>query len=995
MSTQRDISQLPGEAKDFLRRQGISLNPLVWYASYQLPDDAKNFRPEQTRQRFYLLKGNNGYQYLTRHEHGQRGTVYEIRVSEGIGGPKPAAPLVELVRGKVESIADDPLPPGIPGVDTEVRPEFFAQLRFTYPNGTGVVAPFTITTDKQTLRGSLVQGETNKRALSGPGQVSYEVGRPVSAEDWQAELDLLKQHCLSLADQRDDTSDIQAIPSRLQPLHLINTRILQPGDPTAMPTELFSAGYPLAKLFDAAAQCWQQGHHRPDHFGDALTKKRLDLNEHLAMSLGLSRNGLHPADALLDLIYCLSDTTVMEPLVSLATEWDYSDAQGWALEAALVALLSHTGRPAPASREGNQSPYYDTLAAIGQSLHRLAECMRQQAKVLHKSAPHSRLVTATLQVPELSAHWPSVPEPNWVELSYDDTQQPFPANTQLAYWLYDQNDELLYEGEDLLPNTPKRFLLPDDVEEVSYRFAYVPKRLGVPESQANFDSLFQTFGQPIVHLYDVGPIVDWQPGLAYPSRTNTGNVSTLRPYQVDLLQRALAQINLPEDEAGHPLPNTYVLLASAESTNSDIKAEIEKQLGSGLTDEDWQLVEQQLSPLNESEPKILDLTWLYADLLFRAAAERYDDPEVQRCIQGIENLEELKETIPRDPWWLRFNLLPTQEKAVTAFLEKTKRDLENRLDDLYEEQKAANLIPYRHVNRELLEWVDEALFTVSTFFVPIEGWVIASGQAFLSLMRTKYFIGGAALGLGAYSGDAQAGRFTAPELTVAKGAIRATAAKTLLDDAVKYGLRFKAVNAPTHLSLDGSLGPVRQRYVGEIPTIRLPPAPEGHHWYRHPSNGTYNTKRNPGYNGPRKEYDAEEGRFYESSRATTPGTNRYKAEFAEKAAYDWMEKEGHLLLLGFRRPLYGHHGIDGIFLNRYSPPKYIIMEAKYHKSTYGSIKGPNDERIKQMSEEWVRMKLKSQVGMELLEDIRLEGYERIGLRFMPDLDRIVQEKITW
>ncbi len=149
---------------------------------------------------------------------------------------------------------------------------------------------------------------------------------------------------------------------------------------------------------------------------------------------------------------------------------------------------------------------------------------------------------------------------------------------------------------------------------------------------------------------------------------------------------------------------------------------------------------------------------------------------------------------------------------------------------------SAKLFDEGHVNRELLEWVDEALF-VSTFFVPIEGWAIASGQAFLTLMRTKYFIGGAALGLGAYSGDAQAGRFTAPELSIAKGAIRATAAKTLLDDAIKYGLRFKAVNAPTHLCLDGSLGPVRQRYVGKIPPgRRFSPAHAGNgnkkstHW---------------------------------------------------------------------------------------------------------------------------------------------------------------------
>ncbi len=994
MSTQRDISQLPGEAKDFLRRQGISLNPLVWYASYQLPDDAKNFQPEHTRQRFYLLKGNNGYQYLTRHEHGQRGTVFEIRRSEGIGGPGPVAQPVELVRGKIEDIPDDPLPSHPNYVPP---PKHYAEIRLTYPGGSEVKAPYTIQTDRQTFSGHLT-GSVH-HGFHHPSQVTYQIGEPVPTEDRQAELDLLKQHCQTLADRLDDHSEIQAIPARTQALHLINTRVLLPGDPQTMPIQLFSGGYPFPQLFDAAAQCWQQGHYRPDHFGDALARQRLDLNWHLALSLGVSRNGLSPADALLDLIYCLNDPDVMQPLISLATRLDYSDPQGWAMEATLVALFSRTTQTAEASRAGNHSPHHDTLAAMGRSLHRLADWMRQQDKVVRKTAPDSQPITATIPVPSLSANWPSVPEPNWVELGYNDQKQPFPPGTTLAYWLYDDNDELLYEGDDLRPNTVKRFLLPDDVGEVSYRFAFAPQRSDNPDTQRTFDSMFPTFGQPIVHLYDVGPIIDWQPGLAYPSRSNTGNVSTLRPFQVDLLQRALGQINLPVDERGHPLPNTYVLLASSESTYGDIKTEIEKQLGSGLTEEDWQLVEQQLSPLNEAEPKILDLTWLYADLLFRAAAERYENPEVQRLIAEQTRMLEQLDKWPEDPWYASFSRWffhwPGPQGMLRNRLWHSQRYLKETLDNLLDAQKDANLIPYRHVNREFMDWIDQALFTVATFFVPIEGWLITSGQAFLALMRTKYFIGGAALGLGAYSGDAQAGRFKAPELTIAQGAIRATAAKTLLDDAVKYGLRFKGVNAPTHLSLDGSLGPVRQRYVGEIPAMRLPPAPNGHHWYRHPSNGTYNTKRNPGYNGPRKEYDAEEGRFYESSRATTPGTNRYKAEFAENAAYEWMVKEGHQVLPGFRRPLYGHHGIDGIFLNKKKPPTYIIIEAKYHKSTYGSIAGPDGVRYKQMSDEWIEAKAVNQVDRDLLLAIADGDFEKIGLRYQPDLGRVIKEEITW
>ncbi|WP_229805197.1 hypothetical protein, partial [Saccharospirillum salsuginis] len=173
------------------------------------------------------------------------------------------------------------------------------------------------------------------------------------------------------------------------------------------------------------------------------------------------------------------------------------------------------------------------------------------------------------------------------------------------------------------------------------------------------------------------------------------------------------------------------------------------------------------------------------------------------------------------------------------------------------------------------------------------------------------------------------------------------------------------------------------------------PAPNGHHWFRG-ADGSYNTKRNPGYNGPRKEYDHEERRFYESGKhKTTPGTNRFKAEFAEDAAYDYMDRLGHKVVPGFRRPTYGQHGIDGIFLNANPPPTYIVIEAKYHKSTFGSITGPNGERIKQMSDEWIVSQSKHQLSKRERLAIRQGDYEKVGLRYRPDLGRVVKEEITW
>ncbi|WP_189613371.1 hypothetical protein, partial [Saccharospirillum salsuginis] len=406
MSTQRDIAQLPDDAKNFLRRQGISLNPLVWHASYRYPDDAKRFEPERTHRRFYLLKGNTGFEFLTRHSNHKRGIVYAIHRSEGIGGPKPAAPRVELNRPKAEVIEDTPLPDGTPGVEPEVTPEFYAQLRFTYPDGSGVVAPFTIETDTEAFEGRLIGGDTRKRPLSKAGTVTYTVGTPVSTEAWQTELDRLEAHCQTLADARDDTGDTQHIPNRLQPLHLINTRVLTPGDPADMPTELFSAGYPFATLFDTAAQLWERQTQRPNRFVDGFRERCTiepgTLSQHLGSSLGLSTRTVRidtVSNSLLDLIHLLSDDAVLESLVTLATDWDYAEPEAWALEAALVALLSQRCSVAPSSQAGNRSPYHGVMADIGQSLTQLAEWMRQQAKVLTQSAPDSQLVTATLQVP--------------------------------------------------------------------------------------------------------------------------------------------------------------------------------------------------------------------------------------------------------------------------------------------------------------------------------------------------------------------------------------------------------------------------------------------------------------------------------------------------------------------------------------------------------------------------------------------------------------------
>ena len=1000
----KDIRTAPQAVRDFIRRQGISLNPLIIHATYRLPQDFKEFQPTKNRYRFFVIHSGATVSYLTKADRSKSGRVYEFRLREGQGGPKPAAPRVELRRVKAEVPVDDwetvTASRGTPGVDAFKPPRYFAQLLFQYPNGAGTLQNYSIQSGNQTFNGPAFD-DSGRLALHQAGDVSYQVGDVVAEDQWQASLDDLQKACDALKQARSKMADIAQWPSRVQGLHLLNSQILIPGDPDAMPTELFSAGYPFAPLFETARTVWQNQHHRPDQFNQAFcTEQPIDklvFGSHLGQTLGVA--GLKPNSAsyaFLDLIYLLSDTTLLQPLNDLAVSLSAPQPSDWSLEAALIALLSMKTPANAENHAGNFSPNHRQLKAIGSALHDLAEMLRQQALVLSVKTGDSQPVRATVSVPALSHHWPEVPEPNWVELNYNDKERPFPTGTQLRYWLYDDADELLYEGNDLTPGQPKRFLLPDSVEQVSYHFA-LPSKTAQPQGMAD---IFAAFGEHIIHWYDIGPFMDVETGRDYRSINNRGQSTYLRPAQVQQLQRAFMSLNLPLDERDHVLPNTYVLLADANTSFTDIKSDIEKQLGAGLTEDDWQLIDQQLTGLDENQPKILDLTWFYADLIFRATAERYEDAEVQRLTADLTRLAQLEKIVPQDPWWQRFSAQPTDEKTVHQGVQEASIKLQQRLDHLYSEQKQQNVLPYRHVNRELLEWSDKVLFTVCTFFVPVEQWAVKTGSALLALLRNKYFVGGAILGTGAYSGEAVAGKFKAPKLNIINGSVRAIAAKSLLGDAAEYGIIQRARNLPNYLNLDGNTAGVRRVLTGELPSkYALPAAPDGHHWV-FPTNGKPFTKRNPKYPGERMDYDHETQRFYVKKTETTPGSTRYKAEFAEARGYDWAIAKGHKPVPGFRRPKFGEHGLDSLFYNASPPPKYLIIEMKYHKSTYGWIyikdaEGTVVAKYKQMSDEWIKAKLEKHVSEELQLDIEIYGYEKYGLRYYPELDKMVPEGITW
>jgi hypothetical protein len=104
-----------------------------------------------------------------------------------------------------------------------------------------------------------------------------------------------------------------------------------------------------------------------------------------------------------------------------------------------------------------------------------------------------------------------------------------------------------------------------------------------------------------------------------------------------------------------------------------------------------------------------------------------------------------------------------------------------------------------------------------------------------------------------------------------------------------------------------------------------------------------------------------------------------------------MIADGHTPVPGFKNPMYGHHGVDGLYFNGRPPPKYIVMEAKYHKSSYGWTKSDG----KQMSNTWIEAKLSKQVSPRLYDDIIDQRFGKIGLRYIPDIGKSVKEEITW
>ncbi|AJQ96938.1 T6SS phospholipase effector Tle1-like catalytic domain-containing protein [Gynuella sunshinyii] len=414
MSTpSQDISVLPQAVKDYILSRGYSLNPLCWQATYQYPVDAKAFTPEQTRLHFFVLKSGGQLSLMTRHDLQKQGIVYELGPRQVHGATKPAQPRSNLDRPAPVWTADiaDTLPTGKPGVDDVYNPEYFAQLQFLYPDlSTGVLTDYLITTPTQTFQNRLT-GSSGKLSLYGPEQIHYEVGTAVTADQWQQAHDGLQQACEQLSEQRQNANALQDWPRTVQPLHLINTEVLHPGEANKMDAALFqNDGQPLTPLFNTAQEIWEQKCHRPDifsrRFSQAQNTDKQALVTQLEQSLGVLGITLpNVGVCMADLVYLQAQEAWLQPLKAIAEQLGYSDPAAWSREAALTALICQSTKPRSEHHSGNQSPYFSSLQQIGRHLHQLAELQRQQDKVFTQTGPYNCLMQKTLSVPGIGANW--------------------------------------------------------------------------------------------------------------------------------------------------------------------------------------------------------------------------------------------------------------------------------------------------------------------------------------------------------------------------------------------------------------------------------------------------------------------------------------------------------------------------------------------------------------------------------------------------------------
>ncbi len=180
-----------------------------------------------------------------------------------------------------------------------------------------------------------------------------------------------------------------------------------------------------------------------------------------------------------------------------------------------------------------------------------------------------------------------------------------------------------------------------------------------------------------------------------------------------------------------------------------------------------------------------------------------------------------------------------------------------------------------------------------------------------------------------------------------------------------------------------------------------PHAPDGYVWYRRNGEAHLRRQRSHTDSHPPREYNPEINRF-QLRETTDPSpspshsgrSTAWKGRFGEQRAHEHMIERGYVLRGSSQQPGPGGgtprpQGIDGVYENLSPPPRWVVVEAKYGTSTYGTTAdGP------QMSQRWVNNRLEQAVGLDMAITIRSEGYVRRELRVAPS-GSVTESSIQW
>lgn len=145
--------------------------------------------------------------------------------------------------------------------------------------------------------------------------------------------------------------------------------------------------------------------------------------------------------------------------------------------------------------------------------------------------------------------------------------------------------------------------------------------------------------------------------------------------------------------------------------------------------------------------------------------------------------------------------------------------------------------------------------------------------------------------------------------------------------------------------------------------------------------GTLKAKNQPLYDEYRRNDEALHPEKY-------PKTTGEKGDIGEAEADKFMDGRKYRKIGSSKKPTTGTggkpQGIDGVYENASPPPRYVVGEAKYDKSTF--LKG-------QDTAEWVDARLDQACGKKLADQIRAEGYEYWELRYDPKTKMVTPRKI--